>query len=79
MIGVPDAFRGEQAKAFLALRPGAAALTLEELREFLADRLGRHELPAALEIRADLPRSPAGKLLAKVLRDEEAAKTAGQD
>ncbi|MBN9509133.1 MAG: AMP-binding protein [Alphaproteobacteria bacterium] len=74
VIGVPDAYRGEAAKAFVALRPGAPTLTLEELQKFLADRVGRHEMPTALELRESLPRSPAGKLLAKVLRDEVRAK-----
>lgn len=76
VIGVADAYRGEVAKAFVTLRPGAPALTLDALRDFLADRLGKHELPAALEVRDSLPRSPAGKLLAQVLRDEERAKAA---
>jgi long-chain acyl-CoA synthetase len=78
VIGVPDDYRGEAAKAFVTLRPGAPVLTLDALREFLADRLGRHELPAALEIRESLPRSPAGKLLAQVLREEERARVAKQ-
>ncbi len=76
VIGVPDAYRGQAAKAFATLRPGAPELTLAGLNEFLADRLGRHEMPAALELRDSLPRSPAGKLLAKPLLDEELAKTA---
>ncbi len=76
VIGVPDAYRGEAAKAFITLRHGAAPLTLDGLRAFLADRLGRHEMPTALEIRDALPRSPAGKLLARTLRDEEQAKAA---
>jgi long-chain acyl-CoA synthetase len=75
VIGVPDAYRGESAKAFVALKPGAAPFTLEALRAFLADRLGRHEMPAALEIRASLPRSAAGKLLASALRDETKRET----
>jgi long-chain acyl-CoA synthetase len=70
VIGVPDAYRGQAAKAYVALKPGARGLTLEELRAFLADRLGKHEMPAALEIRESLPRSAAGKLLASALRDE---------
>ena len=74
VIGVPDAYRGQAAKAFVTLKEGAATLTLEALRDFLTDRLGRHEMPAALEIRDNLPRSPAGKLLAKVLIDEEQAR-----
>jgi hypothetical protein len=36
----------------------------------MADRLGKHELPAALEFRGALPRSAAGKLLASALRAE---------
>ncbi|MGG5887221.1 AMP-binding protein [Falsiroseomonas sp. HC035] len=74
VIGVPDEYRGQAAKAFCSLKPGAAPFTLDELRAFLADRIGRHEMPAALEIRDNLPRSAAGKLLASALRDEEAAK-----
>ena len=74
VIGVPDPYRGQAAKAFLTLKEGAKPFNLDDLCAFLADRLGRHEMPAALEIRAELPRSPAGKLLAKVLIDEEKAK-----
>jgi long-chain acyl-CoA synthetase len=73
VIGVPDAYRGQAAKAFVALKPGASAFTLEDLRGFLADRIGRHEMPAALEIRDSLPRTPAGKLLAAALRAEAGA------
>ena len=71
VIGVPDSYRGQAAKAFVKLRDGAPVLTLEALRAFLADRIGRHEMPAALELRGALPRSPAGKLLATRLREEE--------
>ena len=74
VIGIPDDYRGQAAKAFVTLRPGAADLTLAALTAFLADRLGRHELPTALDIRDSLPRSPAGKLLARPLIDEELAK-----
>jgi long-chain acyl-CoA synthetase len=74
VIGVPDQYRGEAAKAFIKLKVGADILTLESLREFLKDRLGRHELPTALELRESLPKSPVGKLQASVLADEERAK-----
>lgn len=77
VIGIPDAYRGQAAKAFVTLKEGAPMLTLDALRDFLSGRIGRHEIPAALEIRAELPRSPAGKLLAKVLIDEEKAKEVG--
>jgi long-chain acyl-CoA synthetase len=71
VIGVPDAYRGEAAKAFVKLRDGAAPLTIEALRAFLSDKVGRHEMPAALELRSELPKSPVGKLLATPLVEEE--------
>jgi long-chain acyl-CoA synthetase len=74
VVGVPDAYRGEAAKAFVKLKAGRTALPLEALREFLADKVGRHEMPAALEIREALPRTSVGKLSKKELVDEERAK-----
>ncbi len=74
VIGIPDAYRGEAAKAFVKLKAGAPALTLEALREFLADKLGRHELPAALEIRASLPRTSVGKFSKTELIEAERRK-----
>ncbi len=76
VIGIPDDYRGQSAKAFVTLRDGAPELTLDALREFLRDRLGRHEMPTALELRPELPRSPAGKLLASALVAEETARAA---
>jgi long-chain acyl-CoA synthetase len=70
VIGVPDSYRGESAKAYISLRPGAAPFTLEELRQFLRDKLGPHEMPASLEFRAALPRTPVGKLSKVELREE---------
>jgi len=71
VIGISDSYRGEAAKAFVKLRSGAAPFTLEALRDFLADKIGRHEMPAALEIRAALPRTSVGKLSRKELAEEE--------
>ncbi len=65
VIGAADRYRGQSAQAFVKLRDGAAPFTLEELRGFLADKLGRHELPAALEFRDALPKTPVGKLWRK--------------
>jgi len=74
VVGIPDAYRGESAKAFVKLRQGAAGFTLEELHAFLADKLGRHEMPRALEFRDALPRTPVGKLSKVALREEERLK-----
>jgi long-chain acyl-CoA synthetase len=70
VVGAPDAYRGETAKAFVSLRAGAEPFTLEGLRAFLRDKLGPHELPTLLEIRAALPRTPVGKLSKVELREE---------
>jgi long-chain acyl-CoA synthetase len=74
VIGVADAYRGEAAKAFVQLKAGAAPFTLDELRQFLADKLGRHELPAHLEFRDALPKTAVGKLSKKELIEEERQK-----
>ena len=71
VIGIPDAYRGEAAKAFVTLRTGAAQFTLDELRAFLAGKVGRHEMPSALEFRDSLPRTAVGKLSRLELRQEE--------
>ncbi len=76
VIGVPDDYRGEAAKAFIKQRAGTKPMDIDALRAFLADKVGRHEMPKALELRDSLPRSPVGKLLATQLADEERAKAA---
>ncbi|MCV0395523.1 MAG: long-chain fatty acid--CoA ligase [Rhizobiaceae bacterium] len=74
VIGVADAYRGEAAKAFVKLRAGAPELSLDQLRAFLKGRVGPHEMPAELEIRPALPRTPVGKLSKLELKQEERAK-----
>lgn len=76
VIGIPDPYRGEAAKAFVVLREGAAEFSLEELREFLAERLGRHEMPQQLEFRPALPRTAVGKTSRLELREQELGRQA---
>ncbi|MFN3743884.1 MAG: dicarboxylate--CoA ligase PimA [Hyphomicrobiaceae bacterium] len=76
VIGVPDDYRGQAAKAFIKLKAGAESFTLEALRAFLADKIGRHELPSSLEFRESLPRTAVGKLSKKELVAEEMARRA---
>ncbi|WP_230530047.1 dicarboxylate--CoA ligase PimA [Microvirga roseola] len=71
VIGVPDSYRGEAAKVFVKLKAGASGFTLEELQAFLADKIGKHEMPTALEIRDALPRTSVGKLSKVELREAE--------
>lgn len=68
VIGIPDDYRGEAAKAFIKLRDGAKPFTLDELRTFLTGKLGKHELPAAVDFVDELPRTPVGKLSRHELR-----------
>ena len=74
VIGIPDAYRGQSAKAFIALKTGHPPFAIDELRAFLADKLAKYEMPTEMEIRASLPRTPVGKLSKKELIAEELAK-----
>ncbi len=74
VIGIHDDYRGQSPKAFVKLKDGAAAFTLDELKLFLKDSLGKHEMVQALEIRAELPKTPVGKLSKKELYEEERLK-----
>ena len=76
VFGIPDAYRGEAAKAAIKLKSGFSVFSIEELREFLSSRIGRHELPVALEFRESLPRTAVGKLSRKELVAEERARRA---
>ena len=71
VIGIADEYRGEAAKAFVKLRAGAPAFTLDELKAFLDRKLGRHEIPAALDFVDELPRTPVGKLSRHELRNQQ--------
>jgi long-chain acyl-CoA synthetase len=73
VIGIPDDYRGEAAKAFVKLRAGAKPFTLEELKTFLTGKLGKHEIPAALEFVEELPRTSVGKLSRHELRNQQPA------
>ena len=79
VIGIPDAYRGQSAKAFIALKPGHAPFGIDELRAFLADKLAKYEMPTEMEIRASLPKTPVGKLSKKELLAEEITKRQASD
>jgi long-chain acyl-CoA synthetase len=65
--------RKEAPKVFVKLKPGTA-LTFEELKKHLEGKIGKHEMPVALEIRPELPKTPVGKLSKKELKEEERVK-----
>ena len=74
VIGIPDDYRGEAAKAYVKLKAGASPFSLDELRAFLSGKIGKHEMPAALEFRDDLPKTTVGKLSRHELRTEQGQK-----
>ncbi len=78
VIGIPDDYRGEAAKAFITLRDGAKSFTADELRAFLTGKIGKHELPAAVEFVQELPRTPVGKLSRHELRQQQPSPQAKQ-
>jgi len=72
-VGIPDEYRGETVKAFVVLKEGETA-TAEEVIGFCREKLAAYKSPKLIEFRRELPKSAVGKILRKVLRDEEAAK-----
>jgi long-chain acyl-CoA synthetase len=78
VIGIHDDYRGQSPKAFVKLKTNSSAVTLEQMKDFLKDKLGKHEMISALEIRDALPRTAVGKLSKKELCDEETRKRAAQ-
>jgi 2-aminobenzoate-CoA ligase len=70
VIGVPDELRGQIAKAFVVLKPGAAA-TPGELIEYCRDKIATYKMPREVAFVKELPRTPTGKLLRRVLRQPE--------
>lgn len=73
VIGVPDGTRGQVAKAFIVSERAASDAYAEELKTFTRERLSQHEFPRHIAFVAELPKTPAGKINRKVLRDREAA------
>jgi acyl-CoA synthetase (AMP-forming)/AMP-acid ligase II len=62
VIGLPDEKWGERVTAVVQLRPGQA-VTEDEIRAFVKDRLGSVKAPKQVEVWPDLPRSKVGKVL----------------
>jgi len=73
-VGVPDEYRGETVKAFVVLKEGEAAEP-EEIISFCRGKLAAYKSPKLVEFRDALPKSAVGKILRKVLREEEKAKS----
>ena len=76
-IGLPDEYRGETVKAFVVKKQDADT-TEEEIISFCKERLAPYKTPKSLEFRDELPKSTVGKLLRRVLADEEKEKVGSE-
>ena len=70
VIGVPDELRGQIAKAFVVLKPGQT-LSSDDLIAFCKGKVATYKLPREVVIVNELPRTPTGKLLRRVLKEKE--------
>ncbi len=68
VVGRPDAVMGEEVMAYLVLKPGQS-LTPEDVREFCGRHLADFKAPKYVQFVAELPRTPAGKVRKKILRE----------
>jgi acyl-CoA synthetase (AMP-forming)/AMP-acid ligase II len=69
VIGIPDAEWGEAVAAVVVLHPGRSASDAD-LQAWVRERLRSTKMPGVVQFRDELPYSPTGKLLRRVLRDE---------
>jgi len=75
-VGIPHEYRGETIKAYIVLKPGETA-TEDEIMDFCKQKLAAYKTPKLVEFRDALPKSIIGKVLRKVLREEEERKQKG--
>ncbi|MHB9058574.1 MAG: long-chain-fatty-acid--CoA ligase [Bacillota bacterium] len=75
VAGIPDPYRGETVKAYVVLKPGETA-TEEEIIAFCRERMAAFKAPRLLEFRTSLPKTMVGKVLRRVLVEEDKVKMA---
>jgi long-chain acyl-CoA synthetase len=74
VAGIPNPQRGDDTvKAYVVAQPGQQP-TAEEIREFCALHLAPYKVPREVEFRTELPKTAVGKVLRRVLVEEEKAK-----
>jgi long-chain acyl-CoA synthetase len=71
-IGVPDEKSGEVIKSFIVKRD--ASLTLEEIKKYCHENMTNYKVPRYFIFRKELPKSNVGKILRRVLKEEEHTK-----
>lgn len=69
VIGVPDETRGQIVKAFVVPKQSPGLELAEEIQDLVKTRLSQHEYPRQIEFVTHLPKTPAGKVNRKILRE----------
>lgn len=73
VAGIPDPYRGETVKAYIVLKEGKR-VTEEELNKYCRQNLAAYKVPRFYEFRKDLPKTAVGKILRRILVEEEKLK-----
>ena len=77
VVGIPQQFMGEEIKAYIILKEGMTA-TADEIIQYCRAQLSKFKVPKEIEFRTSLPKTLVGKVLRRVLRDEEMKKMKDQ-
>jgi long-chain acyl-CoA synthetase len=78
VAGIPNPARGDDTvKAYVVAKEGESP-TAEEIREFCKLHLAQYKVPREIEFRSELPKTMVGKVLRRVLVEEEKAKQKGE-
>lgn len=78
VVGLPDGFKGEKIRAYIVLKEGVTA-TKDEIIQYCREQLSKFKVPKEVEFRDQLPKTLVGKVLRRVLRDEEMKKVKVQN
>ncbi len=68
VIGIPDDMRGEEVKVYVSPREGQT-LDPDEIQAYMQERMAKYKWPKEVEILAELPKGPTGKILKRELRN----------
>jgi long-chain acyl-CoA synthetase len=72
VVGINDPYRGETPKAYIILKPDyVGKVTAEDIINWSKDNMAAYKRPHSIEFREELPKSAAGKVLRRILVDEE--------
>jgi fatty-acyl-CoA synthase len=69
VVGVPDERYGEELMAWVVMKPGAAPLTAEAVREFCAGKIAHYKVPRYVHVVESFPMTVTGKIRKVEMRE----------